>query len=131
MNLQQMLNLDTPNLLRSVYPQTDTEVALYERLSEAERSLSFYHEAINDYSELGSSDTYPELFADNLAAVIDERDKLKTLAEDLAKRLRLITESAWMYLEDGSWLNNLEADIKESNSLIERYDEAYPDNAND
>lgn len=86
MSLALLLNLDTPNLLRTVNPQTDAEIALYGRLYEANRSLSFYHEAINDYSELGSSDIYPELFADNIEAIIDERDRLKTeLAEALAK----------------------------------------------
>lgn len=92
MNLAHMLNLDTPNLMRSINPQTDTEVALYERLYEAERSLSFYHEAINDFSELGSSDQYPELFSGNIEAIINERDKLKEALKLAIDDLQLVSD---------------------------------------
>lgn len=49
------------------------------------------------------------------------------LVENLVTRLRLITESAWFYIEDGSYLNQLNDDIRLAQEALAQWDEAYPD----
>lgn len=49
------------------------------------------------------------------------------MIENIVTRLRLITESADRYIEDGSWLEQLVEDIELANQALAEWDEAYPD----
>ena len=53
------------------------------------------------------------------------------MIENLVKRLRLITESAWFYIEDGKYLDQLNDDIRLANEALAQWDEAYPDTEDD
>jgi len=53
------------------------------------------------------------------------------LIVNLVKRLRLITESAWFYIEDGKYLDQLNDDIRLAREVLEQWDEAYPDTEED
>ena len=49
------------------------------------------------------------------------------MIEMMITKLRLLTESADRYIEDGSYLEQLCDDIRMAQEALEKWDEAYPD----
>lgn len=47
------------------------------------------------------------------------------IVREVVKRLRLLTESADRYIEDGSWIDTLQADIQKAENILQMWDENY------
>jgi hypothetical protein len=46
------------------------------------------------------------------------------LMNEIVEQLRLLTESSNRYIEDGSWLEPMTDDIRNSKALLKRYERA-------
>ena len=76
--------LDTSNLIRHVNPQTDVEVALYERVYDLNRDNQLFIEALDEFSCLSSE---PTLCYFHLEAVFNEREALQEEVKELRARV--------------------------------------------
>ena len=47
------------------------------------------------------------------------------IVREVVKRLRLLTESANRYIEDGSWIDTLQSDIQKAENILQMWDENY------
>ena len=47
------------------------------------------------------------------------------IVREAVKRLRLLTESADRYIEDGSWIDTLQEDIEKAQNILQIWDENY------
>ena len=47
------------------------------------------------------------------------------IVREAVKRLRLLTESADRYIEDGSWIDTLQEDIEKAQNILHMWDENY------
>lgn len=47
------------------------------------------------------------------------------IVREAVKRLRLLTESANRYVEDGSWIDTLQGDIDKAQNILQIWDENY------
>lgn len=116
--------LDTQNLLRAVNPQTDTELALYERLYELNWHNELYVEAFDNFNELTS---IPTLCLFHLEAVFDEKEALEKELEDIKKtldRIGLSHDADELFEELDDWLVET-ACYKDEHDELEMLRERY------
>ena len=47
------------------------------------------------------------------------------IVREVVKRLRLLSESADRYIEDGTWIDTLQEDIQKAENILQIWDENY------
>jgi hypothetical protein len=80
--------LDTDNLLRAANPQTDLEVALFDRLHNVHLDVTIYKEALNNYSELSLAEDYPDLLEGYLNDWYNQKIDMKNTIKELEAKIK-------------------------------------------